>query len=124
MREERGQLPGNVVVFEPFTLWGSIGGKVTVVEGGKFYARGAIYGDMNVEFGGRAHVFGNVSGDLSIERGAKVIVSGVIGGNITNRGGRLYIDNLATVIGKVKTLKGETTIEPRAKVQAVENKSR
>ena len=42
MREERGQLSGDVTVFEPFNLWGNIGGNVTVIEGGKFYVRGAL----------------------------------------------------------------------------------
>ena len=28
MREERGQIGGDVLVYEPFTLWGSIGGNV------------------------------------------------------------------------------------------------
>ena len=38
MREERGQLAGEVIVYEPFNLWGSVGGRVKVVQGGKLYA--------------------------------------------------------------------------------------
>ena len=113
MREERGQLTGDVIVYEPFTLWGSIAGNVSVIEGGKFYVRGAIYGNMVAEYGGRAHLFGNVSGDLTVNRGAKVIVSGMIAGNVTNLGGRIYVDASARVLGKVKTRKGETKVEAK-----------
>lgn len=108
MREERGQIAGPLVVHEPFTLWGTVAGTVTVVEGGKFYLRGSVFGDVTVEYGGRVHIYGNVSGHLSIARGTKVIVSGNILGDATNRGGRLYIDRLGDVKGKLKTLKGET----------------
>lgn len=111
MREERGQLKGNLVVGELFTLWGSVGGKVTVVEGGKLYVRGSIYGDLDVQYGGRVHIFGNVQGNLKVHRGAKVIHSGVLGGDATNLGGRLYIELASTINGKVKTKKGETHIE-------------
>ena len=31
MREERGQLKGDQVVSEPYTLWGSVSGNITVV---------------------------------------------------------------------------------------------
>ena len=34
MREERGQIGGDAVIAEPYTLWGSVAGKVNVVEGG------------------------------------------------------------------------------------------
>ena len=50
MREERGHIASNVNISEPYTLWGSIGGTVTV--GGKgpsFTCAGCIYGDLNVE---------------------------------------------------------------------------
>ena len=113
MREERGQIAGPLVVHEPYTLWGSVGGTVTVVEGGKFYMRGSIYGDLNVEYGGRVHVFGTVTGDLKVARGTKVIHSGTVMGDAINEGGRLYVDAQATIRGKVKTVKGETKIEPK-----------
>jgi len=108
MREERGQLSGKVKINEPYTLWGSIAGDVTVVDGGKFYVRGAIYGSLTVEDGGRVHVFGNVQGDLNVKAGAKVIHSGVLGGDANNTGGRLYIERESRVNGKVKTRSGET----------------
>jgi cytoskeletal protein CcmA (bactofilin family) len=111
MREERGQLAGDVVVYEPFTLWVSIGGHVRVIEGGKFYVRGAIYGNLRVEFGGRVHIFGNVAGDLLVERGAKVIHSGILGGDAINEGGRLYIEAASRILGKIKTRRGETVTE-------------
>ncbi|HYO09058.1 MAG TPA: hypothetical protein VER17_08800 [Tepidisphaeraceae bacterium] len=110
MREERGQVAGDLVVSEAYTLWGSVGGNVTVAEGGKFYMRGAIYGDLIVEYGGRVHIFGRIVGSLTVKRGSKVIHSGVLGGDATNEGGRLYIENTATINGKVHTLKGETRI--------------
>jgi predicted acyltransferase (DUF342 family) len=111
MREERGTIAGPLVVHEPFTLWGSVGGNVTVVEGGKFYMRGSIYGNLNVEYGGRVHIFGNIAGDLKVARGSKVIHSGVVVGDAVNEGGRLYIDSTAKVEGKIKTVKGETKVE-------------
>jgi cytoskeletal protein CcmA (bactofilin family) len=116
VREERGQIAGDVIVYEPFTLWGSIGGDVKVIERGKFYLRGAAYGDIVVEYGGRMHLFGRITGSLTVHRGAKVIVSGVVGGDLINLGGRVYIDHVAKVMGKVKTEKGETTIQPAPRV--------
>ena len=73
MREERGRLAGGVVVYEPFNLWGSVGGDVKVVQGGKLYVRGAIYGNLDVEYGGRVHIFGNVTGKLTVHRGARSV---------------------------------------------------
>lgn len=119
MREERGQIAGPLVVHEPFTLWGSVGGDVIVVEGGRFYMRGSIYGNLTVEYGGRVHIYGSVSGDLKVARGTKVIHSGTLMGNATNEGGRLFVDSLGTIHGKVKTLKGQTTIDPNATVPNV-----
>jgi cytoskeletal protein CcmA (bactofilin family) len=116
MREERGNIAGNVVITEPYTLWGSIAGNVTISDGGKVYIRGAIYGNMTVTPGGRAHIFGNVSGNLTIAVKTKVIHSGILGGDAINNGGRLYIDANAKVLGKVKTYDGDTTIEPLAQV--------
>ncbi len=113
MREERGQINGNVVIDELYTLWGSIGGNVRVIEGGKFYLRGSVYGNLTVEYGGRVHIYGNVQGSLTVRRGAKVIHSGVIGGDAINLGGRLYIELTSKILGKVKTKKGETVHEPR-----------
>ena len=98
-------------VFEPFTLWGSIGGDVTVIQGGKFYVRGAIYGNLTVEYGGRVHIFGNVTGNLTVMRGAKVIHSGVVGGDALNDGGRLYIESMAKILGSLNTIGGETRDE-------------
>lgn len=108
MREERGQIPGDAVVYEPFTLWGSVGGNVTVIEGGKFYCRGVIYGNLIVENGGRVHILGSVTRDLTVHAGAKVIVSGVVGGDAINLGGRLHIDKNAQIMGRVKTRDGKT----------------
>jgi hypothetical protein len=113
MREERGAVAGDLVVHEPYTLWGTVGGTVTVVEGGKFYMRGSILGDLNVEYGGRVHVFGNVAGSLKVTRGTKVIVSGTILGDAVNEGGRLFVDLAGEVKGKVKAIKGETKMEGR-----------
>jgi predicted acyltransferase (DUF342 family) len=111
MREERGAIAGPLVVHEPFTLWGNVGGDVIVVEGGKFYMRGSIYGSLRVEYGGRVHIYGNIAGDLKVARGSKVILSGVVVGDAINEGGRLYVDATAKVEGKIKTIKGETKIE-------------
>jgi cytoskeletal protein CcmA (bactofilin family) len=110
MREERGTIAGDYTVSEDLTLWGSVGGNVTVAEGVKFYHRGAIYGDITCEYGGRLHIFGRIAGSLIVKRGAKVIHSGVLGGDATNQGGRLYIESNAVINGKIKTLKGETKI--------------
>src|SRR5678816_2110170 len=108
MREERGELTGDVIVYEPFTLWGSVGGNVRVIQGGKFYVRGAIYGNLTVEYGGRVHIFGNVTGNLTVERGAKVIHSGVVGGNVLNDGGRLYVESMAKILGSLNSIGGDT----------------
>ena len=119
MREERGQIAGPLVVHEPYTLWGSVGGDVIVVEGGKFYMRGSIYGNLTVEYGGRVHIYGTVMGDLKVARGSKVIHSGKLLGAATNEGGRLFIDSLGSVHGKLKTLKGDTKVDPHAVVPNV-----
>ena len=111
MREERGRLPGGTIIDESVELWGSVGGHVTVIDGGKFYVRGAIYGNLTVEDGGRCHIFGNVQGNVIVKEGAKVIHSGVVGQNVINEGGRLVVDALAKVMGKIKTRSGETKLE-------------
>jgi cytoskeletal protein CcmA (bactofilin family) len=108
MREERGTIAGDVVVYEDFTLWGSVGGNVSVIEGGKFWIRGSVYGDLSVEPGGRVHILGSVTGKLTVAEKAKVIVSGMVGGDAINLGGRLYIEAKAKIMGSVKTKAGET----------------
>ena len=110
MKEERGTIAGDWTVAEPTTLWGSVGGNVTVAEGGKLYMRGAVYGDILVEYGGRLHIFGRVVGSLTVKRGAKVIHSGVLGGDAINQGGRLFIETTSVINGKIKTIKGETKV--------------
>jgi len=116
MREERGQLRGDQVIGEAYTLWGAIAGNATAIKGSKFYVRGTIYGDLDVLVGGRVHVFGKVTGNLHVKDGAKVIVSGIVGKDAVNEGGRLYIDSSAEVMGRVMTVDGETQIDPAAKV--------
>jgi cytoskeletal protein CcmA (bactofilin family) len=116
MREERGHIAGDQVIAEPYNLWGSIAGNVTATKGAKFYVRGAIYGNLTVLPGGRVHIFGNVSGGLTLAEKCKVIHSGTIGGDVINRGGRLYIEATAKVLGKLRTLSGETTVEPQASI--------
>lgn len=116
MRDERGQVAGNVVVYEPYTLWGSVGGDVKVVTGGKLYVRGSVYGSVIVEEGGRVHVLGNIMGDLVLHRRTKVIMSGRLGGDAINDGGRLYIDEGAKIGGSVKTLSGETKYQTAADI--------
>lgn len=111
MREERGRIAGDMVIYEPFTLWGSVGGNVTVIDGGKFYSRGLIYGNLIVEPGGRVHIFGNVSGDVTLAENTKVIISGMVGGNVTNNGGRLFIDRTAKIEGRIRTNAGKTKHE-------------
>ncbi len=115
-KEERGNIAGDITIEEPYTLWGSIAGDVTAAAGSKFYMRGAIYGSLIVKRGGRVHVYGNISGDMTVHPKAKVIHSGVVGGDVTNLGGRLYIDASGQVVGRVKTMAGETTIEPQARI--------
>ena len=103
---------GDLVIDEPYTLWGSIAGDVTAVKGSKFYVRGMIYGNLTVLHGGRVHVYGNVTGNLTVKDGAKVIHSGVVGGDAINEsGGRLYVDKIAKVLGDVKSEEGAKTIQ-------------
>jgi cytoskeletal protein CcmA (bactofilin family) len=112
MREERGQISGDIIVYEPYELWGGVGGDVKVIEGGKFYLRGTIYGNLLVERGGRVHIFGNIVGNLTVEEGAKVVHSGIIAGDAINNGGRLYVDATAKVQGKIKSSpNAETKVE-------------
>jgi cytoskeletal protein CcmA (bactofilin family) len=112
MREERGQLTGDLVISEPYTLWGKIAGNLTVINGGKLYVRGTVFGDLTVEAGGRVHALGNIKGSVTILPRAKVIIGGIIGGDVLNRGGRLYVEHSANVMGKVKTREdGETKFE-------------
>lgn len=113
MREERGQLAGDLMVYEPFTLWGSVGGNAKVLRDGRLYVRGVVYGNLDVEPGGRVHILGAVKGNLTILPHTKVIVSGVIGGDCINRGGRLYIDPTASIGGKVRTISGETHVKDK-----------
>ena len=113
MLQERRQIPGDVVISEPMELWGTVGGNVTVVRGGKLYLRGTICGSLLVEYGGRVHIYGNVVGDLTIRRGGKVIHSGVLGGSAHNRGGRLFVEAKATIEGSVKTRKDADTVFER-----------
>jgi cytoskeletal protein CcmA (bactofilin family) len=115
MREERGQIAGDQIVSEPLELTGSFAGKVTVIDGGKMYLRGAVYGDLIVEEGGRVHVYGHISGSLIVEEGAKVIVSGVVGRDVINNGGRVFLDEMARVMGRLRRRAGETTIDPKAR---------
>ncbi len=114
MREERGQLTGDRVISEPYTLWGKIAGNLTVVDGGKLYVRGNVFGDLIVQEGGRAHILGNVKGTVTIMPRTKVIIGGIIGGDVLNQGGRLFIEHSAKLLGKVKTKDGETTFEDKS----------
>ena len=61
--------------------------------------------------GGRVHIFGNVTGHLNVEKKSKVIHSGIVGGDAINTGGRLFIESMAKVYGKIKAESGETTNE-------------
>lgn len=115
MREERGTLAGDMIIHEPYTLWGSIGGDVRVIQGGKFYLRGAIYGNLTVEYGGRVHILGNLTGNLVLHEETKVIVSGIIANDAINEGGRLYIDETGKVMGDVKTRAGKTQDKRKTK---------
>ncbi|HZK80533.1 MAG TPA: polymer-forming cytoskeletal protein [Humisphaera sp.] len=120
MREERGSLAGDIIIKEPYTLWGTVAGKVTCMNGSKFYMRGAIYGDLEVQPGGRVHVLGNISGNVMVGSKTKVILGGTVGGDVTNLGGRLYVEATAQIMGKVKTHVGaQTTIEPHARATEV-----
>jgi cytoskeletal protein CcmA (bactofilin family) len=114
MREERGQLTGDLVISEPYTLWGKIAGNLTVIDGGKLYVRGSVFGNLTAEAGGRVHILGNVKGDVSIFPRAKVIIGGIIGGDVQNRGGRLYVEHSAKIMGKLKLKEGETTFEDKS----------
>jgi predicted acyltransferase (DUF342 family) len=115
IREERGTIHGEIVVEnEKYTLWGNIYGEVKVLDGGKMYVRGNIFGSLFVDFGGRVHIFGKVDGNLTLMRGTKVINSGLVTGTASNLGGRLYVDQHGSILGKVKTEKnGETVIESK-----------
>ena len=111
MREERGIITGDVIVYEHFELWGAVSGTVKVIGGGKLYVRGKIYGDLLVEKGGRCHVYGAVSGNIIVHRGGKCIHSGIVGGNAVNHGGRLWVEQSAKVMGQIEKHGGDTVVE-------------
>jgi cytoskeletal protein CcmA (bactofilin family) len=122
MREERGQIKGDIVIKEPYTLWGSIGGDVKVAQHGKFYCRGNIYGNLTIEPGGRAHIFGNILGNLIVMEDTKVIHSGTISGDVTNLGGRLFVELAGKITGKIKTKSGDTRFEEKPGLQREQSK--
>lgn len=123
MREERGKIHQDVVVYEPYTLWGTIVGNVNVIDGGKFYVRGTIQGNLDVERGGRVHVFGTVTGNVTLRKGSKLIHSGIIYGDAINLGGRLFIDEKGKMVGKLKRIAGET-ITPKDPRQPTEREKK
>jgi len=108
MREERGQIAGDWTCDEACDLRGIVAGTVTVVAGGKLYVRGAILGDLNLADGGRVHIYGNVQGTVRVAEGAKLIHSGVVGQDLINEGGRVFIDASGRVMGRIRTLAGQT----------------
>jgi len=54
---------------------------------------GSVLTDTIVQENCILHVRGNLCGNLTIERGATVVVEGSVDGKITNRGGRLVVNN-------------------------------
>jgi len=54
---------------------------------------GSVLTDTIVQENCFLHVRGNLRGNLTIERGATVVVEGSVDGRITNRGGRLVVNN-------------------------------
>ena len=74
-----------------------VAGSVRVGAGGSLTLHGTITGDLLVEAGGVANVFGSVLGD------------------VVNNGGELAI--FGVVFGVVRTIRGKTTVDPRAEVQ-------
>lgn len=124
MREERGQLTGDLVITELYTLWGRLAGNVTVAAGGKFYLRGSVFGNLTVQAHGRAHIFGNLQGRLIVMPGAKVVHSGIVGGDVINRGGRLYVEPSASTLGKVKAKEGETVFQSESPAKTPKRKTR
>ena len=78
----------------------------------KFYMHGESTATSPSNTAVESHIFGNITGNLKVARGSKVIHSGTLVGDATNEGGRLYVDATAKIHGKIKTLKGETKIEP------------
>lgn len=110
MREERGTIEGDVVVYEEFTLWGTIVGNVQVINGGRLYVRGAVYGNLTVDRGGRCHILGRVSGQVRLMKYTKTINNGLIGGDLVNEGGRYFGEAESRIMGKVKTISGETKL--------------
>lgn len=117
MREDRSNLVGNQEFAEAVDFWGSITGNLNITDGGKVYLRGNVYGSVLVSDGGRTHIFGQVTGDLVVEKGAKVILEGIVGRDAINRGGRLYVEASAKILGKLKRRDGETHVDSKAQVK-------
>jgi hypothetical protein len=62
-------------------------------------------------------IHGTVTGIIIITASSETRIYGTINGDLINNGGILKIYGM--VIGKVHTLKGETHIDPRAKIYDV-----
>ena len=116
IREERGQIAGDLTVNEPLDLTGNVGGNLIIVKGGKVYVRGSVLGNMHVEQGGRVHLYGQIHGNITLAEDTKVILGGHVKGSVLNNGGRLFIEAKATVQGKVKSYAGETKYEVTPKM--------
>jgi len=54
---------------------------------------GSVFNDTIVKRNCFLHIHGNLRGSLTIERGANVLVEGSVEGKISNRGGRLVVNN-------------------------------
>lgn len=71
---------------------------------------GSVFNDITVEKHGSLHICGNLRGNLTIEPTASVVVEGFLDGKVTNKGGRLVVNNNEG-IAEFVTLDGPPEIE-------------
>ena len=96
---------------------------------------GLVRGDLFVRDGSVCEMTGMVTGNLLAERTGKVVLKGLVNkdakavggdlevygmvvGNVVNEGGRVYIDKLAVVRGKVIGGVSDVPLPPPAKTPA------
>ena len=97
MRTEQGKIEGDLVLEDGLQL------------------QGMVTGNTNVKNGGTLELRGTCLRNLFLEEGAEVQLYGTVVGSVTNRGGRLLI--YGVVKGDVRTLAGETWIDPKAVIE-------
>lgn len=100
MRQEYGQVEGNIELNDHLALYGLCAGDITVHDGGALHLYGMCAGNVDVKPGGCARIYGLCTGD------------------VINHGGELEVRGM--VIGDIQKKGGTTVVQPGAKVRMAE----